>query len=192
MLFLLHITNNIYQKKKKINEVVYIFVIWWSFGESESWFFADSTSVSCFESDETILSPSSTPTVLESPWFCVNTNQENVVIDFSAFTSIENARSVGLPINCIDCHCERTVIERALNGVASVEFHVLVDRLILSSFFLTCIFNTFVGVWCLSGQSLISNICQSAISASTLASEGGVICRAINDLLFRQSYVLIL
>lgn len=69
---------------------------------------------------------------------------------------------------------------------------MLVDGLILSCFFLAGVLDALVRISVGKGQSLISDVGESAISASTLAAESSVTGRTVHDLLFRKLDLLIL
>lgn len=67
-----------------------------------------------------------------------------------------------------------------------------IDGFVFSSIFLAVILNALVRIGTFGIQSLSSNVGKSSVSAATLASESGVIGRAINNLLFGKDDVITL
>lgn len=107
------------------------------------------------------------------------------MVDFSTSATIVDASSVALPVLGVNCNSQRTSIETILYVLASIKLNMSIGWFELTCLFLAVAFNSLIRIFCTSNKSFISNIGQSAISTSTLASKSSVRSRAVDDLLFR-------
>ena len=79
---------------------------------------ADTASVSCTKSDESSLSPSSSPGVLDFPGSANNTDQEDSVVDTLA-TVAEDTAFVRAPVRSIDGHGDGTGVDSIGKSIAA-------------------------------------------------------------------------
>jgi len=145
---------------------------------------ADSTSVSSTKSDESRLSPSSSPRVLDSPEAISHSNQKDTVIHICS-TGRHNSTSVSAPRWGIDSYRNWLFVNGVIEVIAAWSISECWNS-VWSNINYTYLIFSCIWVSICSGQSVVHDILESAVHPSSVASLISITSRAINELLFRK------
>lgn len=149
-----------------------------------SWWLTNTACITCSQSNETLLSPSTTPWVLNLPRSIHNTHQQHSVVQVCS-TVAEHTRCVMWPSSSVHTNSNWSPTQTCLNSTAST---YLTDRsnVEFASLFLASLGHTLVWISSLSSDSVILDVSQSKLSWSSVATMGSIWSWAIDKLLFRK------
>ena len=145
---------------------------------------ADTTSVSGSQSDESFLSPSCSPWVLNNPVSSVSSSQSNTVVK-SVWTVAENSAWVSWPVGGINGNWNNSVGNGRSQCVAVPDLSVS-GNFEVSSVHLAGLFDSFVGIFILVNDTFVFNIFEGVCHKTSVASHVSIWSWAVNQLLFRE------
>jgi hypothetical protein len=149
---------------------------------------ADTASVSTGDSDESSLSPSSSPGVLDLPGSANDTDSEDSVVDGGSAV-VEHSGPVGAPVGGVNSDGDGGGVQLVGNAGAS---GVAVESgdLVSTTLGLASLVFSNIGVSSSSGDTVGLDVGQGGMGPSTVAALVALRSRAVNELLLRQVDVL--
>jgi hypothetical protein len=153
----------------------------------ERWSVAHVAGVSLSQPDVALLSPSSRPTVLNSPSLFARSHQEHSVVDVQSAVG-KDSTSISAPVGGVNTHSQRSTHNQSLNLLTTRSLSHS-DCAIGSSVPLTILIFSHVRILSSSGLSEIFNILESSYSISSVASLVAIrgLSRTVYQLLFTET-----
>ena len=146
---------------------------------------ADTASVSSWESDESLFSPSVSPWVLNGPWVVTDSNESDSVVEGS-LTVIENSWRVFWPVGGINSNWNGSAGNSESQVVAASDISESAD-LESSWANLAGSLSSSVWVFFLGDNSVVLNEFKGVVHETSIASVVSIRGRAVNELLFGEA-----
>jgi len=157
---------------------------WWWSNSWIGWIIANGASITSAKSDESSLSPSSSPRIFNSPISVSSSNKQNTVINRCS-ASAQNSTSVWWPVGGINSHWNRSGRKGIPEVVTSRNINEC-SHFLSSTVDLAGLVSGNIGVLFLGRNSLVSNVLEGTIHPSSVTSLIAIWSWAINELLLGE------